>query len=461
MTSIRRAVLVAVAVVALVAPSAACSPPWVQPVAAPSVSAPVPAPSASVLTVPVVAKAAVPAASKVAKPSRILLSPTADAAHSQRISWTMPRKQSGQAVRFRRADGSGSTKKAKATKRARTTVRTSGTNDPRYQAVLTGLRPGTSYDYRIVTKGSKTSWARFTTSGPAAPLTMLALGDLQVPKGTSRSVMTATVKAALAAAPTAEAVLQAGDIVDRPYSARMWKNLFSAIGSSGRTRTWIPSIGNHEQCVLLKSCRSAHGAAFRSYFGGPSNGVAKQAQTWYWTDERGVRIVVLDPFGGRLAEQATFLDRALRTNPHRWSVVVMHAGPFGTRPGRSNPQVRSVLWPVMQKRGVDLVIAGHDHSYARGQQDADGPVVVVSVSGSKYYAAADADWRAHGARVDVAASQTTTYGVIRIAGDRLDYRAVVSAKGARSSTTVRVGGVLDRFSIVKAADGTDRVVDRS
>jgi hypothetical protein len=365
----------------------------------------------------------------------------------------MPRRERGQRVEFR-AGGSTAVVTAPAVRRPATTVRSSGTTAPRYAATLTGLRPDTRYEYRIRTAAGPTGWRSFVTAGEASqPLTIIGLGDTQVD---NRGVPRATIRAAMAAAPAADLVLQAGDVVDRPYRDTQWRDLFSAIGESGRTRNWIVSIGNHEQCVLVRLCRSGNAQAFRSYFDWPGNGVPGQGETWFFTDYQGVRIVVLDTFGGRLPEQAQFLDRALATNPHDWSIVLMHAPPFASRPGRTNDEVRDLLWPVIEARGADLVLTGHDHSYARGQRSPSGPVLVTSVSGPKYYDTTDADWVGNGAERDVAAEQTSTYQVITVDGDELGYRAVVTHRGSGSDAPVGVGGTLDKFTITKA--GAGRVV---
>ena len=248
-------------------------------------------------------------------------------------------------------------------------------------------------------------------------------------------------------------MLHAGDVVDRPYKGSQWSDLFAAMGSAARTRNWLVSIGNHEQCVLVLKCRSKQGQAFRSYFDWPDNGVPGQGETWFHVDYQGVRIVVLDSFGGRMAEQAAFLDKALAENPTRWSIVLMHAPPFATRPGRANTEVRDLWLPLIEKHDVDLVLSGHDHSYARGSRTPDGPVFAVSVSGPKYYEVTDVDWVLNKATRTVWAAATSTYQVITIAGDTLSYRAVVTHRGAGSTSPFGPGGVLDQFTIEKAADG--------
>ncbi len=396
--------------------------------------------------------AAVVAAANPSAPARVLLTPTADPATSQRISWTMRTRTNGQKVQYRVPGGP--SQAVRATRGPATSVKDSGSAQPRYSATLVGLTPGTAYEYRIVTSRGSSRWRTFTTANPAAPeLTIIGLGDTQVD---NRGVPRTALRRALADAPGAQLVLQAGDVVDRPYKGSQWADLFAAMGSAASTRNWVVSIGNHEQCVLVLKCRSNAAEAFRSYFDWPDNGFPAQGETWFHVDYQGVRIVVLDSFGGRMAEQAAFLDKALAENPNRWSIVLMHAPPFATRPGRPNTEVRDLWLPIIEQRDVDLVLSGHDHSYARGSRTPNGPVFAVSVSGPKYYEVTDVDWVLNRARRTVWAAATSTYQVITISGDTLAYRAVVSHRGKGSTSPFGPGGVLDQFTIVKS--GTDKVV---
>jgi hypothetical protein len=398
---------------------------------------------------------AVVAAAAVAEPSRIVLTPTTDPSTSQRISWSIARAYPGQGVSIRPVSG-GAPVFVAAIRRPATSVRYSGTRNPRFTAVVTGLAPGTSYAYEVVNDRSRSAVAVFTTARVVTPADpgkwqMLAFGDTQI---SNRTAVRAIVAAAVAAAPGADLMLAAGDVVDKPNSDAQWRDLFTAMGASARTRNWLVSIGNHEQCVLVSRCVSGGAQAFRSYFDFPTNGYRGQGQTWFYLDYQGARIVVLDDLGGSLTAQADFLDRALASNPNPFSIVLMHASPFAARPDEPNPAVLAALEPIIEAHNVDLVLTGHDHSYARGQVRPDGPVYTISVSGPRFYPTDYSDWLGNGATPQVKAGQTATYQVIGISGNTLSYRAVVALKGPGSTTPLAVGQTLDQFTITRNADGT-------
>lgn len=394
-----------------------------------------------------VAPAAVPAA-VTWRPTRIVLTPTADPRTSQRVAWTTPSLLSGQRVQYRRPGGA--SRWAGSVRTPTMSVAYSGSSRPRYRATMTGLRAGTVYEYRIVTRRGSSAWRRFRTAGTAVRTTIVALGDLQ---RYMRDVPLRTVRRALLDEPGAALVLQAGDMVHRPFLASDWSDLFAVIGESGRTRSWVVSAGNHERCALVRSaCVHGNAQAFRTYFDWPTNGWPGQGQTWYFVDHQGVRIVVLDWFAGRVGEQARFLDQALATNPNPWSIVLLHPPLFASTPDRDSAAVRAAWLPVIEARDVDLVLSGHEHSYARGHRTADGPVFVTSTSNSWYGTIVRDDWNAGGATPDRLVAQTATYLVIEIDGGTLRYRAVVTHRGPDSTAPVGVGGVLDSFTLTKAID---------
>jgi hypothetical protein len=396
-------------------------------------------------------------------PTAIVLNPTATPTTSQTITWRTAAAYSTQRVAFHRAVDT-KARYAYGHRKPATTVRNSGSAQPAYTATMTGLEPGTRYVYRVVTSGGSSSRYSFTT--PDASVgegwQLLSFGDTQIDNA---NVPKRIIAAATKRFRAADLMLQAGDVVNHPWEHREWVGLFSALTPTRYSKNWAISIGNHEQCILVTSCRSNRGEGFRTYFTWPDNGYAQQRDTWFYTDYPGVRLVVLDDFASDVARQAAFLDTALADNPQQWSVVLMHAGPFASRADRTNATVRTYLLPIIRKHDVDLVLNGHDHSYARGYVgDPDSTVFATSVSGPKYYTTSGKDWRDHGASKIVTARDISTYQVVDVSGSTLRYRAVVVSKGARPAAiatgftpSTAYGAALDTVTITKS--GGTKTVD--
>ena len=413
--------------------------------------------SALLLGIGVLLVGPVPTAGATSKPTSVTLTPTADPAHSQTFTWRMTENRSGQKVQVKAANGKVTAFSAKYKMRVK--KKYAGIDSHAFTATATKLKAGTRYSYRIVTSGGSTSWAAFTTArtGLDRSWTFLAFGDTQVENaGVPQNI----IDKAVAKHPSAPLLLHAGDVVNKPNSIKQWREFMAATYPTRTTKNWLISIGNHEQCVLLKKCSSGDAEAFRSYYTWPRNGVAKQGATWYYTDYQGVRFIVLDTFSGDIDQQAAFLTKALKSNKQRWTVVLQHAGPFASRSDRNNSKFRKALLPVYNKYKVDLVLSGHDHSYDRGYygKNKNSTVYAVSVSGKKFYDASAKDWKRGGATRVANAAHTATYQTVTVSKKKLTYRAVVGYKGKGSTTKKKVGEVLDQVTITKNASGKSKTV---
>jgi 3',5'-cyclic AMP phosphodiesterase CpdA len=174
---------------------------------------------------------------------------------------------------------------------------------------------------------------------------------------------------------------------------------------------------------------------WRAQFEFPMNGPAGLEETAYYLDYQGARIISLNSLE-RQAEQAEWLREVLGNNLQRWTIVTFHHPIFSPASDRDNPRLRELWKPVLDEFKVDLVLTGHDHTYARSgdvsgrvgsanvptgyQQVYDqaiGTVYVVSVSGPKMYGLGDASWAIR------VAEDTQLYQVITVAHDELRYVA--------------------------------------
>ena len=133
--------------------------------------------------------------------------------------------------------------------------------------------------------------------------------------------------------------------------------------------------------------------------------------------------------------QVSWFRKVLEDNPNRWTIVTFHHPVFSPGSDRDNPKIRELWKPLLDEFKVDLVLSGHDHTYARtGQVDAKnrtnvptgsqqaydpqiGTVYVVSVSGPKMYAITK------GKYAKKFAQDTQLYQIIHVNERNLEYRA--------------------------------------
>jgi hypothetical protein len=182
---------------------------------------------------------------------------------------------------------------------------------------------------------------------------------------------------------------------------------------------------------------------WRPQFAFPSHGPAGLEESAYYLDYQGARIICLNS-NERQEEQVSWLREVLATNSQRWTILTFHHPIFSPARNRDNPQLRALWKPVFDEFKVDLVLTGHDHTYARsgdigaaalarhntevGTQNvpegyqqvydpAIGTVYVVSVSGPKMYDLTNDRWAVR------TAEDTQLYQIITVAGDELRFEA--------------------------------------
>lgn len=176
---------------------------------------------------------------------------------------------------------------------------------------------------------------------------------------------------------------------------------------------------------------------WRPQFTLPEHGPAGLAETCYYFDYQGARIVLLNS-NERQAEQVAWLREVLANNPQRWTVLAFHHPIFSPAKERDNPALREAWKPLIDEFKVDLVLTGHDHTYARSgdtttvqrvgtrnlakgynqvYDPAIGTVYVVSVSGPKMYDLNSDEWAVR------TAEDTQLFQIITIDGDELRYEA--------------------------------------
>jgi len=322
-----------------------------------------------------------------------------------------------------------------------------------FSAGVDGLKPGTMYAYRVGYGMHVSEWAHFVTADEEdEQLSFIYFGDAQ---NDIKSLWSRAVRGAFQQMPKADFMLHAGDLVNKPNNDHEWGEWFEA---GGWIYQMIPSIatpGNHEYWsdAERNEFLSLH---WRPTFTLPKNGPRGENETTYFIDYKDLRVISINS-PGFLADdetasaQVSWLERVLKSNKQKWTVLTMHHPIYSTAWGRDNDELRNAIQPLLEKYGVDLVLQGHDHSYGRGTNlpigdskkvTLEGPIYVVSVSGPKMYPVGLEEWMYR------AGSNVQLYQLINIDGDTLRYEAYT------------VDNVLyDAFELYKSADGSTQFTD--
>ena len=376
-----------------------------------------------------------------AMPDRIVLSWQHDPATSFSVTW-----RTDKTVNVGLGEISVATDGPKFTSKKTTVQATRVTYKPEFGEVhhhtvtFTGLKPETQYVYRVGDGVNHSEWIQVkTAANQAKPFRFVYFGDSQ---NSVWSMWSRVVRLSYKDAPKSAFFLHAGDLVNRTNSDGEWGEWFQAGGFIHRSTPVDASPGNHE---YSSNKLSAH---WRPTFAFPENGPKALLETVYYIDYLGMRLVVLNS-NEQVDEQAQWLESVLKDNPQKWAVVCHHHPIYSSSAGRDNPALRNTWQPIYDKYKVDLVLQGHDHTYARSglmtwqnvpqgvtTRTDIGTVYVVSVSGPKMYNLGRRPFMKRGAE------DTQLFQVIDVNGDKLRYEA----------RTAR-GILYDAFTLKKQAPG--------
>jgi 3',5'-cyclic AMP phosphodiesterase CpdA len=198
------------------------------------------------------------------------------------------------------------------------------------------------------------------SAAPSRGLRVVATGDIACLPGHS---VTATKcrhgdVAALAKRLGPKFFLMPGDIqYDRGALAAFQQSFGAAFADL--KRTWRPAPGNHEYMTA--------GAAGYFDFFGAAAGPGRRG--WYSWNAGGWHFVSLNSVCDRIdctrdSPQVRWLRADLRRSRAQCTIAYFHHPLVSSGLHGDNPGVAS-LWHELDRDGVELVIAGHDHSYER------------------------------------------------------------------------------------------------
>lgn len=335
-----------------------------------------------------------------------------------------------------------------------------------HSVTFTDLIPDTLYAYRVGNGSIWSEWVQFrTAAAEPKPFSFLYVGDAQ---NYILELWSRLIREGYRKAPDADFIIHAGDLVTTAHNERQWHEWFTAGGWIHRMLPSVPTPGNHEYQPKTQEEREAGirelSVQWRPQFTLPENGIEGLEETNYYIDYQDTRVISLNS-SKKQEEQIAWLEDVLENNPKKWTVATFHHPLYSASAGRNNERLRNAWKPIFDKYRVDLVLQGHDHSYARGRaepygenvldglnaRDYSGTVYVVSVSGGKMYKLNPNAWDDfEGADRDRGAENTQLFQVISIDGDTLSFESYTAT-----------GELYDAFDLIKSGeDMPNRFIER-
>jgi hypothetical protein len=225
-------------------------------------------------------------------------------------------------------------------------------SEHQWWAHVDGLAPDTVYCYTVWAGGDRLSAPNGFRTAPAPddPRTVrfLAFGD-SGGGGTDQLALLEQMYTV-----PYDLMVHTGDIAyDSGTITAFDDNVFGVYAELFSSIPLFPAAGNHEYDTM-------RGAPFREVFALPGD----SGEKWYSFDWGRVHFVALDTEAD-YKTQAEWLDADLAASKLPWKVVYLHRPPYSSGTHGSDTGLRTVLAPVLQRHGVQLVLAGHDHNYER------------------------------------------------------------------------------------------------
>lgn len=294
-----------------------------------------------------------------------------------------------------------------------------------HEVLVEGLAAGVRYQYEVSGPGIGSSEGMFSTAPQhAAPFRFLLYGDTR----SNPTAHAAIVNAMRREGP--DFVVHTGDLLADGRSDRQWNDFFSIERDLLRDTVFIPVVGNHE----LRNSSRLGIENFRRYVNCPPPD-APRPELDYVVRFGNVRMILANAYDDwssapMRAWLEAHLAQARRDGPDDFLLVITHWGMHSSGPHGENRSLRAAGLPEMFRRyGVDLVVAGHDHVYERGEERGLRYIVTGGSGAPLYSRRAEHDYT----RVFAAQHH---YVRVDAEGDKLDFTAVRPD-----------GTVLDRFTI--------------
>jgi uncharacterized protein (TIGR03437 family) len=253
-----------------------------------------------------------------------------------------------------------------------------------YRATLTGLAPGTAYSYRVIEGGvnvTPESGYRFSTPGPG-PVSFLVLGD----SGDGSSHQLAVTLQMVTEQP--DFVVHVGDIAYESGTYNEFTaNYFEYYKTLQRRACFFTIAGNHEYYTQ-------NSAPYLALHAPPTDTVPDLDRGKYysfdWADMHFTALDanLLDPqFADAQARMLAWFDNDLAQSQALWKIVFWHQTPYPIFHHIDDPidiAARALFVPILERHGVQLLLAGHEHNYQRSKPMRAGVPVPLGTGGTIY-----------------------------------------------------------------------------
>ena len=253
-----------------------------------------------------------------------------------------------------------------------------------YKASIASLPDGLNYSYRVVHPSDTTEWYAFEVPYKNEQRTFIFLGDVQDDyTGVTPKIFSEIFNLY----PNVDFYLFGGDVIERPMS-KYWDYWFSSMQDIPKVKPILAVAGNHEYLKSMpRHLEERFGLVF-PYADDENN----KGNALFSVVLGDAQFFLLDSNKDfwKYFYQRRWLKNELKISNSQWQIVVQHHPVYSVK-GRFNQLLQRMAFnPIIKKRGVDLVMQGHEHAYMRtSDAKSDGslltPVYITSHCSPKNY----------------------------------------------------------------------------
>ncbi len=224
-----------------------------------------------------------------------------------------------------------------------------------HEVVLTGLVPGMSYTYRVLSSVGQPSAHLVGPPALGDGISFVVFGDTR----TNHVEHANVVDSILGQVDVAEHpafVINTGDLTNTAGNAEEWATFFGIEHPLISVVPVLPVFGNHEFFLGR--------TAFEAYFQAPPTSTSS-SDRYYSADIGNVHVVVIDV--GTMTEepQEQWLEDDLAASTAPFKVVTLHSPLYTNSNHSPNLMARDAFGPIFEAQGVQAVFSGHNHCYER------------------------------------------------------------------------------------------------
>jgi len=220
---------------------------------------------------------------------------------------------------------------------------------------VTDLTPGKTYYYKVGDGTTFSEVRSFTMPATGEkPKKILVMGDIQSSENQTPQALLNTLsdKAGY------DLLIQTGDLVDSGNSYAKRKAAYTQLQQMGDVDR-IYALGNHE----------------KEGDGGVNSHILSQTgENGYYSVSLGDLYIAVIDYGSVNKESLEWMVQDANKSDSRWKFLVTHQPAYYTNSAGGNATIHDLVPQYAEEAGINLVLSGHDHSYARTKPLTDGEV---------------------------------------------------------------------------------------